>query len=260
MEIIDKNVKKLKKDRRFKTDDPRDTSKKYNSFYPKCAEALARLGLKNYQIYILLDISEVSGVRWYKTIPEFKKAIQDGRDNKVDFNFAPVCGEIELRESMSKLILENETLKQQNEIMRNDLDIKYKPINLEHEKQMKLLKSIEERNIPKVKPVERPKQSNNSVINNLNKFQIDPQYIDIISKLKLTFIDTNLSKQEINKIMNAESWTIESKQKRRERWNRGEYYNITDYFNSETPNDRQARYARGIYTQGELADSTFDTM
>jgi hypothetical protein len=126
-----------------------EVSKKYNSnYHPKCAKALARLGLKNYQIYILLDISEPTGVSWYRKIDAFNLAIKEGRADKVDFNFAPVCGEIELRELLSESISRNKELEEQIEQLKNELNIKYRPVNPEREKQLRYLRDIEERQKP----------------------------------------------------------------------------------------------------------------
>jgi len=211
----------------------KDISKKYDSSnHPKAANMLARLGLKNYQIYILFNISEPTGVSWYRKIEEFNLAIKDGRANKVDFSFAPVCGEIELRENISELIIENKRLEEQNERLKDELNLKYRPANPEHEKQMRLLDdAIAKSNY---KPVQTKPEN--------RKSSIEEQLGITIIRLKDLEIDNALKH--------------ESREERQIRWNERKFYSLADFFCSETEEDRRLRYSKKIFTDEERADMT----
>lgn len=232
MKTLDNNGKKLI-DKRFKTDNMKDTSKKYDeSFHPKAAEILARLGLKNYQIYILFNISEPTGVSWYRRIPEFNLAIKNGRANKVEFNFSPTGGEIELRERLPELIIEIEELKKQNERLKDELNIKYRPANPEHEKQMRLLNDM----LEKQKPIK-------NIIEHIKP--------EAPKGLHVQFINNDMTPRELERFL-----LTENREERKERWNQKHYYNMADYFNSETEEDRKERYRKGLLTEEERADMT----
>lgn len=105
------------------------------------------------------------------------------------------------------------------------------PANPEHEKQMKYLDSILEKQKPiESKPI-KPKSS----------FE---------EQLNIVFVEHKISK--FNEDANNE--TIKE---RKERWNNRIFYNLADYFCSETNEDRKARYKKGIYTPEELSDGKF---
>lgn len=207
----------------------KDTSKKYQDYYARIGYILARLGLKNYQIYILLEISEPTGVSWYRKIPEFNLAIKDGRVNKVDFNFSPTGGEIELRERIPELLIENKRLEEQNERLKDELNIKYRPANPEHEKQMKLLNEITERSNKKEIPISKEVKTNIG--------------------LSKEWIKTDMTDIQLQRFL-----LTESREDKHIRWNEGKYYNLADFFISETAGDRKARYAKGIFTAEEYSD------
>lgn len=111
------------------------------------------------------------------------------------------------------------------------IEIIDKPANPEHEKQMKYLDSILEKQKPiESKPI-KPKSS----------FE---------EQLNIVFVEHKISK--FNEDANNE--TIKE---RKERWNNRIFYNLADYFCSETNEDRKARYKKGIYTPEELSDGKF---
>jgi hypothetical protein len=118
--------------------------------------------------------------------------------------------------------------------------------NPEHIKQMKLLDEIIAKQKPVVNdpaPIE-PKQLS----------AIDKPYQAFINKLGLKFIEVDIDEKELSRLLNAEGFTPESRRIRRERWDRGEYYNLNDYLISESPADRLARFKKGIMTPEEYDD------
>jgi hypothetical protein len=208
---------------------PYKTPERFNEqFHPRAIRILGSLGLNNSDIVNCLNISYPTFTKWIRTKETFSKALKEGRANRYEYalNEGYTYNEYQqlLSEACETIHDQDEEIKQlKNELNRYD----NKPINTEHEKQMKYLDTI----LEKQKPLSKSKEPK---IN--NGFTKD-------------FIKTDMTIEQLGIFL-----LRESKDDKHLRWNEGKYYNWPDFFSSETEADRKARYEKGYFTAEEYSD------
>lgn len=117
-----------------------------------------------------------------------------------------------------------------------EVEIIDRPSNPEHERQMKILDNIIE-----VQKVNEERQFRNE--------NIKLKQADNIFNVQLTKYDG--TENQLQRFLTGEINQDDGRYHRRERWDKGIFYSMADFFNSETEADRKERYNKGIFLTNE---------
>jgi hypothetical protein len=122
------------------------TPERFNEqFHPKAIRILGSLGLNNTDIANCLNISYPTYTKWIRTKEVFSKALKEGRANRYEYALNEGYTYNEYQQLLSNAIKTIHDQEEQIEQLKNELNNRYRPNNSEHERQMKLLNEIAER-------------------------------------------------------------------------------------------------------------------